>query len=163
MLENAGTGRGEDTNGHEQMKRRRRNAVDPDQGQVNVVRYRPTSSSSNLLQSKHKGPVPYTIVLGIVVAYISVGGWIFARLENRDYVVGVYSCFTTLATIGLGDFAPGQSLVGEANGGDNELTLIACALYLIIGLAVVAMAFTMLQRRVRRRWRQVAVRIGLRS
>ncbi|CAG0923017.1 unnamed protein product [Notodromas monacha] len=112
-------------------------------------------------RDKDDDPVPYVLVLGIVVIYVCVGGGIFSRLEGWEFMEGFYFCFITLTTIGFGDFVPGQSTIAAAR--DNELTLILVVLYLILGLAIIAMAFTMLQKRVSKRCRRVAAMIGLRG
>jgi len=48
--------------------------------------------------------VPLTVVLLMVVGYLSLGAVIFTNLENGwSFMSAVYFCFVTLATIGFGD------------------------------------------------------------
>nr|KAG5711619.1 hypothetical protein BaRGS_016801 [Batillaria attramentaria] len=56
--------------------------------------------------------------------------------EGWDYLVALYFCFTTLSTIGFGDFVPGSSChKGKQNDqGAEQQTL--CVVYLAIGLAL---------------------------
>ncbi|VEN62405.1 unnamed protein product [Callosobruchus maculatus] len=88
--------------------------------------------------------VPVTLCLVIVLAYICSGAVLFHRLENWSLLEGSYFCFTSLGTIGFGDLLPGQKA--------EEISLCACSAYILTGMALVAMCFTLVQhvRRVHR-------------
>lgn len=48
--------------------------------------------------------VPLTVVLLMIVGYLSIGAVIFTNLENGwSFMSAAYFCFVTLATIGFGD------------------------------------------------------------
>jgi len=79
------------------------------------------------------------------------------KQDNWNFLVGFYFCFITLSTIGFGDYVPGTSLDTWA----AQEKLILCALYLIIGLALLAMCFELIQEEVRLFVRSVGIRIGL--
>ena len=77
--------------------------------------------------------------------------------EDWDYLIGSYFCFITLSTIGFGDFVPGTS----QEAWDSQGKLIFCALYLVFGLALIAMCFDLMQEEARRKFRSIGRRIGL--
>lgn len=52
-------------------------------------------------------------------------------------VSGSYFCFTSLGTIGFGDLLPGQKA--------EEISLCACSAYILTGMALVAMCFSLVQ------------------
>ncbi|XP_030754935.1 TWiK family of potassium channels protein 7-like [Sitophilus oryzae] len=81
--------------------------------------------------------VPVTLCLVIVLAYICSGAMLFHRLENWSLLEGSYFCFTSLGTIGFGDLLPGQKA--------DEVSLCACSAYILTGMALVAMCFSLVQ------------------
>lgn len=81
--------------------------------------------------------VPVTLCLVIVLAYICSGAVLFHRLENWSLLEGSYFCFTSLGTIGFGDLLPGQKA--------EEISLCACSAYILTGMALVAMCFSLVQ------------------
>lgn len=84
--------------------------------------------------------VPVTLCLVIVVMYIASGAFLFQRLENWSLLEGSYFCFTSLGTIGFGDLLPGQQHTRQ-----QHLSLFACSAYILTGMALVAMCFTLVQ------------------
>ncbi|KAJ8984173.1 hypothetical protein NQ317_017826 [Molorchus minor] len=81
--------------------------------------------------------VPVTLCLVIVLAYICSGAVLFHRLENWSLLEGSYFCFTSLGTIGFGDLLPGQKA--------EDVSLCACSAYILTGMALVAMCFSLVQ------------------
>lgn len=99
--------------------------------------------------------VPVTLCLVIVLAYICSGAVLFHRLENWSLLEGNYAgsysnmynrgstlagsyfCFTSLGTIGFGDLLPGQKA--------EDVSLCACSAYILTGMALVAMCFSLVQ------------------
>lgn len=81
--------------------------------------------------------VPVTLCLILVLAYICSGALLFNRLENWSLLEGSYFCFTSLGTIGFGDLIPGQHA--------EEISLCACSAYILTGMALVAMCFSLVQ------------------
>lgn len=79
--------------------------------------------------------------------------------DDWDFLIGCYFCFITLSTIGFGDYVPGTSHVTWNESAQSKLVL--CALYLLIGLALQAMCFQLIQEEVRRAVRALGVRLGL--
>lgn len=81
--------------------------------------------------------VPVFLCLIIVLAYICSGALLFHRLENWSLLEGSYFCFTSLGTIGFGDLLPGQKA--------EDISLCACSAYILTGMALVAMCFSLVQ------------------
>lgn len=101
--------------------------------------------------------VPISLVLFILMCYICVGTVIFALWENWSLVDGAYFCFVTLSTIGYGDFVPARTFNGP------ELQLYACCAYLLLGLVLVAMSFSILETQLMWKCKRIAVRLKLTS
>ncbi|CAM1320978.1 KCNK18 (predicted) [Pycnogonum litorale] len=110
------------------------------------------------LEMKPRESVPITLCLVILVTYISAGAALFSLWEGWDYLDGSYFCFVTLSTIGFGDLVPGASVVSD--GGSQE-KLVFCSLYLLVGLAVIAMCFNLMQEEVIHKVRSLGLRIGM--
>ncbi|XP_049829106.1 TWiK family of potassium channels protein 7-like [Schistocerca gregaria] len=116
---------------------------------------RPFSSATAPLQSR----VPVWLVLVVLTGYICLGAAIFARWEDWSFLDGAYFCFITLSTIGFGDLVPGKSLRTFQQ--RAELQLVACCAYLLLGLVLIAMSFSLVQAEVVARCRQAAASLGL--
>ncbi|XP_060654095.1 ataxin-2 homolog [Drosophila nasuta] len=101
--------------------------------------------------------VPISLVLLLLMCYICVGTVVFALWENWSLVDGAYFCFVTLSTIGYGDFVPSRSFNGP------ELQLYACCAYLLLGLVLVAMSFSILETQLMWKCKRIAVRLKLAS
>lgn len=99
--------------------------------------------------------VPITLILIILISYISIGTVTFSIWENWSMVDGAYFCFVTLSTIGFGDLVPKQTFNGQ------DIQLFACCAYLILGLVLVAMSFTLLETQLTWKCRRIAVRLKL--
>ncbi|KAK9880617.1 hypothetical protein WA026_011854 [Henosepilachna vigintioctopunctata] len=81
--------------------------------------------------------VPVTLCVVILLAYICSGALLFSRLENWSILEGSYFCFTSLGTIGFGDLLPGQRA--------EDISLCVCSAYILTGMALVAMCFSLVQ------------------
>ncbi|XP_014085684.3 uncharacterized protein [Bactrocera oleae] len=99
--------------------------------------------------------VPISIVLLILICYICLGTVIFAFWENWSIVDGAYFCFVTLTTIGYGDFMPERTFHGP------HVQLFACCAYLLLGLVLVAMSFSILETQLMWKCKRIAVRLKL--
>uniref|UniRef100_A0A5S6Q370 Potassium channel domain-containing protein n=1 Tax=Trichuris muris TaxID=70415 RepID=A0A5S6Q370_TRIMR len=100
--------------------------------------------------------VPVSIGILTVVLFILGGAVLFAVWENWNVFDGAYFSFVTLTTIGFGDMVPGKSL----DSGSQE-KLIICSLYLLFGMALIAMCFKLMQDDVVEKTRWLGERIGL--
>lgn len=99
--------------------------------------------------------VPTLLVASIFVFYICAGAVVFSSTTGWSFLDSLYFCFITISTVGVGDKLP-QSSEFHA-----QLQLFACCLYLIVGLMVVSMCFSLLQEEVTHKCRQFANNIGL--
>ena len=108
--------------------------------------------------------VPLTVSLAVMVSYVIGGAVLFKQWESEwGYLDGSYFCFISLSTTGFGDLVPGDSLVnsgGGVLGGTIELSLIFCSMYLIIGMALIAMCFNLMQEEVIAKFRKAGRMLG---
>jgi len=104
----------------------------------------------------HSVHVPISVSLLLMLLYLAVGTVLFRLVESWGYLNSFYFCFVTLSTIGFGDYVPGKSLHDNSQG-----RMVLCALYLIVGLALLAMCFDLMQEEVRRIFRALGTKIGL--
>ena len=101
--------------------------------------------------------VPISVSFALMVGYIAVGALLFSFCEGWEYLVASYFCFVTLSTIGFGDYVPGTSLDASA----SQEKMVLCALYLVFGLAVLAMCFDLMQEEAKNKFRSLGRRLGL--
>ena len=101
--------------------------------------------------------VPIYISLLLIAGYIAIGALLFTLWEEDwDYLIGSYFCFITLTTIGFGDYVPGTSLQSWA----QQEKLVFCAMYLLFGLALIAMCFDLMQAEARNKVRTLGKMLG---
>ena len=103
--------------------------------------------------------VPVFVSLMIIAVYILGGALMFSVWEGWDYLEGSYFCFVTLSTIGFGDYVPG-SISGADSEGSKE-KLIICCMYLMFGLAMIAMCFNLMQEDVNAKFKWLGQKMGL--
>ena len=85
---------------------------------------------------------------------------IFCNWEGWTFLEGFYFSFITLTTIGFGDFVPGDAVLSvESEDGNAQLT-IAC-IYLVIGLAILSMAFNLMGDTIRGKVIELAIELGI--
>lgn len=104
--------------------------------------------------------VPISLSLMILIAYVSGGGALFSIWEEDwGYLEGSYFCFISLSTIGFGDLVPGVAVVSGEGGSQERMVL--CSLYLLAGLALIAMCFNLMQEEVVHKFHNCGKRIGI--
>jgi len=104
--------------------------------------------------------VPIYVSLILITGYIALGALLFTLWEKEwNYLIGCYFCFITLSTIGFGDFVPGTS----PDAWNSQEKLVLCALYLLVGLALLAMCFDLMQEQARANFRALGKKLGLLS
>ncbi|XP_023290447.1 potassium channel subfamily K member 18 [Orussus abietinus] len=89
--------------------------------------------------------VPLTLCLAIMVGYVCGGAMLFSKWEDWDFLDGSYFCFVSLSTIGFGDIVPGDKIY---SGQGLELSFVFCSMYLMLGMALIAMCFNLMQEEV---------------
>ena len=102
--------------------------------------------------------VPIPVSLLVITSYILSGALLFSFWEEDwDFLTGAYFTFITLTTIGFGDVVPGTTI----NSWSQQEKLVICCIYLVFGLALIAMCFELMQEEVRAKCRQIGKKIGL--
>uniref|UniRef100_T1ITT6 Potassium channel domain-containing protein n=1 Tax=Strigamia maritima TaxID=126957 RepID=T1ITT6_STRMM len=109
-------------------------------------------------ETKSHVTVPITLCLLILVLYICGGGWLFSEWEEWYFLDGCYFCFVTLTTIGFGDLVPGDTISSDE---DSQVKLVLCSLYVLVGMALIAMCFNLMQEEVIHKVRSCGTRIGI--
>jgi potassium channel subfamily K, invertebrate len=85
-----------------------------------------------------------TVTLLVIFGYIALGAVMFGMWENWDAMAAAYYCFVTISTIGFGDIVPGAAAKGVKATTDT-VKLIVDAVYIIAGMAIISMAFNLIQ------------------
>ncbi|XP_056633473.1 potassium channel subfamily K member 18 [Diorhabda sublineata] len=97
-------------------------------------------------------PVPVTVCLTIMVGYICSGALLFCKWEDHwSFMDASYFCFISLSTIGFGDLVPGDKIYGRGRDFYTEvleLSFVFCSIYLMLGMALIAMCFNLMQEEV---------------
>lgn len=102
--------------------------------------------------------VPISVSLLIIAAYVFLGAVLFSLWEkNWDYLISSYFCFVTLSTIGFGDFVPGSDVESWSSAEKQAI----CTLYLLFGMAMIAMCFNLMQQEVILKFTDLGRRMGL--
>ncbi|XP_026207526.1 potassium channel subfamily K member 1-like [Anabas testudineus] len=105
-----------------------------------LVSHRPVSYFQHRwAMSKSKLATIHAVCLAIIVTtvFLIIPAWIFITLEKDwNFLESLYFCFISLATIGLGDYVPGQEQSKE-NNPHPQLYRLAITVYLLLGLVCV--------------------------
>ncbi|XP_064613309.1 uncharacterized protein LOC135477085 [Liolophura sinensis] len=123
---------------------------DPEKGEIHVMSHKKEDIEEEIR-------VPTLLCVFMIVGYIFAGAFLFSLWENWDYVTGSYFCFITLSTIGFGDIVPGMDIQSWS----KQEKLALCTLYLVVGLAMLAMCFTLVQEDVKAKCRWLGQKIGI--
>uniref|UniRef100_A0A834VHE5 Potassium channel subfamily K member 9 n=1 Tax=Sarcoptes scabiei TaxID=52283 RepID=A0A834VHE5_SARSC len=103
--------------------------------------------------------IPITVCLALVIGYICGGACFFSSSEDWSFLDASYFCFITLSTIGFGDLVPGRTVFSTPE--DGQMTLAICALYLLFGMALLAMSLNLVKEKVLETVRIIGQRIGI--
>jgi len=126
-------------------------AMDPEDDEEDYI-----DEDEDYMDAVRDRPVPIWLGVMLVVAYILGGAVLFSGWEKWNFLDSVYFCFITLTTIGFGDFVPAQDIEKNA-----ELSIALCSLYLLFGIALLAMSFNLVQEEVINNVKSVARKLGL--
>lgn len=111
-------------------------------------------------ESVKRKNIPITVCLTLVVGYICGGAWFFSNSEEWSFLDASYFCFITLSTIGFGDLVPGRTVLATTPE-EGQMTLAICALYLLFGMALLAMSLNLVKEKVIETVRIIGERIGI--
>jgi hypothetical protein len=111
-------------------------------------------------ERQKKMGVPLFITIIIIPSYLFCGMLIFSSFENWSKLDALYFCFVTLTTIGFGDLMPGSTLLNK-NGNKNNIYI--SALYIFLGLILIAMCINLISNQIKNKLKEFAKRIGLSS
>ncbi|XP_021937652.1 uncharacterized protein LOC110838623 [Zootermopsis nevadensis] len=109
------------------------------------------------VQPSRSKPVPIWLCVFLVVTYILCGAILFMKWEKWSFLDSAYFCFITLTTIGFGDFVPAKRVQNK----DATVSIALCSLYLLFGIALLAMSFNLVQEEVINNVKSVAKRLGI--
>uniref|UniRef100_A0A6A7G7E2 TWiK family of potassium channels protein 7-like n=2 Tax=Hirondellea gigas TaxID=1518452 RepID=A0A6A7G7E2_9CRUS len=106
--------------------------------------------------------VPITINLVLLTGYIVTGAIMFTYWEGWALHTACYFTFITISTIGYGDYYPKSAMV-EDLGVDflESCKFLTVVLYILFGMALLAMAINLMQDQLMEKSRWVAREIGL--
>ncbi|XP_037915874.1 TWiK family of potassium channels protein 7 [Hermetia illucens] len=93
-----------------------------------------TNKLHNSYQIGGSPSVPISICIMILICYVTLGAVLFHKIQSWSVLESLYFCFTSLGTIGFGDLAP-----------SSNLSQYLASAYILIGMAVVAMCFSLIQ------------------
>ena len=93
-------------------------------------------------------PEPKTVPIAgcvlVMAGYVLAGGALFGRWERWSFLDGCWFCFISLVSVGFGDLVPGFS-VRETDSTSVDVKLSLCAVYLLLGMSLIAMCFSLMQ------------------
>lgn len=92
------------------------------------------TSTGNHHKKQKQSAVPISICIMILICYITSGAALFHELQKWGVLESLYFCFTALSTIGFGDLQP-----------KDDVGMYAASAYIIVGMAIVAMCFSLIQ------------------
>lgn len=93
--------------------------------------------------------VPILFCLFLILLYVCGGAYLFHYIENWTYLEGSFFCFASLGTIGFGDLMPGlhhnMNLSKKSSVSGEIISVVASSTYILIGMALIAMCFNLVQ------------------
>ncbi|XP_045465616.1 uncharacterized protein LOC123674690 isoform X2 [Harmonia axyridis] len=108
-------------------------------------------------------PVPIGLCVFLVMSYIVGGAFLFDYWEQWGLLNAAYFCFITLTTIGFGDLVPAKGVSQDSTKTTTTVTvsIALCSLYLLFGIALLAMSFNLVQEEVITNVKSLAKTLGI--
>ncbi|XP_076363295.1 potassium channel subfamily K member 18-like [Tachypleus tridentatus] len=104
---------------------------------------------------KDEERVPLYVVMLFITGYVFVGAVTFSVGENWNFIDAVYFCITALSTIGFGNLVPG-SYDFNTRAHSSQTRIIICCFYLILGLAIVLMAYNLVREEIMLKFKRIS-------
>ena len=101
--------------------------------------------------------VPLTVTMIVIAGYILGGAVLFGLWEGWDVLQSAYFCFITLSTIGFGDVVPGTDFENP----QAQAQLILGAIYVLFGMAILSMCFSLMQDEIIAKCKWVGQKLGI--
>jgi len=101
--------------------------------------------------------VPLTVTMVVIAGYIFGGAVLFGLWESWDWLQSAYFCFITLSTIGFGDVVPGT----DFDNPQAQAQLILGAIYVLFGMAILSMCFSLMQDEIIAKCKWVGQKLGI--
>lgn len=101
--------------------------------------------------------VPLTVTMIVIAGYILGGAMLFGLWETWDELQSAYFCFITLSTIGFGDVVPGTDFENP----QQTAQLILGAVYVLFGMAILSMCFSLMQDEIIAKCKWVGQKLGI--
>ena len=108
-------------------------------------------------EDEERVTVPLTITMIIITFYVFIGAALFNFFEGWSLIQAGYFCYITLATIGFGDFVPGQNTSDSLAG----VKLLLGAVYALFGMAILAMCFDLMQEEIIAKFTWLGKKVGI--
>ena len=102
--------------------------------------------------------VPLTVTMGVVTLYIFMGALLFGVWESWSVLKSAYFCFVTISTIGFGDVVPGSA---NFETDEDQYKMILSAIFMLFGMAILSMCFSLVQEEIVAKFRWVGTKIGI--
>jgi len=96
--------------------------------------------------------------MGLIAGYIFMGSVLFSVWEGWDWLKAAYYCFITISTIGFGDVVPGSAGFHTM---DDQLKMLGAACYMIFGMAILSMAFNLIQEEIVSKFMWLGEKLGI--
>lgn len=92
---------------------------------------------------------PILLCLSMMTVYILIGALALVRLEEWPFIDAIYFCFMSLSTVGFGEMMPGLNK-------ESTTTTWFCSVYIMVGMALTAMCFSVLHQEIAHRLRRLS-------
>ena len=109
--------------------------------------------------------IPVSACILFLTFYIILGTMLFSMWEGWSYLDGAYFCFTSLMTIGFGDFVPGKEYIYREDASmedvETRAKLVMGNVYILLGMSIVSMSLNLMWEKIVQNIRTAMRRIGL--
>jgi potassium channel subfamily K protein len=109
-------------------------------------------------EEEERVSVPLTITMAVIGFYIFMGALLFGVWEKWEALDASYFCFVTVSTIGFGDIVPGSANFETK---EDQYKMIVIAIYMLFGLALLSMCFSLIQEEIATKFKWVGEKLGI--